>query len=64
MSVGDSVRFSNSAYDSEKGVEVPAGTFGTITRISGDTVWVQVTLTMGWSGDKTIEVRTDRWSIR
>lgn len=63
FSAGDSVRFANSVYDGDKGVDVPAGTYGNVTRVSGDTVWVQVTLSIGWSGDKTIEVKATRWDI-
>jgi hypothetical protein len=64
FSVGDSVKFTNSVYDSKSGIDVPAGTYGNVTRVSGDDVWVQIRVSSGWfGGDSPKEVKATRWDI-
>jgi hypothetical protein len=62
---GQSVMFTQTVYDSGKGITVERGSYGTITKVLGDDVWVQVSQSSGWLGsDKTLEIKATRWDLQ
>ena len=61
--IEQAVKATSTFYDGEAKVDVPGGTYGVVTRTSGDSVWMQASVATGWLTTSHMEVRTDKWNL-